>query len=245
MTDSAVYHDRASRQGDNIDQSYRTFLGELEALGELIRFHKPVHPTRNMSAVEWKTYAELGKASLFTNIEGHPDWTACSQIVADRRKWAIGLGLDEATFLQDIGLRLRKPIAATAFAGRAPVKEIRLLGEDANLLDLPTMQVSARDSGRYIPSGITFVKDPDTGIGNLSLHRQQINGRDKTGFVMLPRHARAVYDKYSKRGLPTPIAIVIGVHPAIWLSAAYTTGPGIDELSLAGGLLGQSIRTVK
>ena len=57
---------------------------------------------------------------------------------------------------------------------------------------------------------------------------QQINGRDRTGFVMLPRHARAVYDKYSKRGLPTPVAIVIGVHPAIWLSAGYTTGPGID-----------------
>ena len=32
----------------------------------------------------------IGKASLFTNIEGHPGWTACSQIVADRRKWAIG-----------------------------------------------------------------------------------------------------------------------------------------------------------
>jgi 2,5-furandicarboxylate decarboxylase 1 len=245
MTDSAVYHDRAPRQGDNIDQSYRTFLGELESRGELIRFQKPVHPTRNMSAVEWKTYAELGKASLFTNIEGHPGWTACSQIVADRRKWAIGLGLHEATFLQEIGKRLRNPIAATPNAEQAPVKEMRLIGDQANLLNLPTMQVSARDSARYIPSGITFVKDPDTGISNLSLHRQQINGRDKTGFVMLPRHARGIYEKYSKRGLPTPVAIVIGVHPAIWLSAAYTTGPGIDELSLAGGLLGQSVRTVK
>jgi 2,5-furandicarboxylate decarboxylase 1 len=236
---------RAPKQGDNLDQSYRTFLAELETRGELIRFQKPVHPTRNMSAVEWKTYAELGKASLFTNIEGHPGWTACSQIVADRRKWAIGLGLDEATFLQDIGKRFRTPIAATPYAGKAPVKEVKLLGDEANLLDLPAMQVSARDSARYIPSGITFVKDPDTGIGNLSLHRQQINGRDKTGFVMLPRHARAVYDKYSARGLPTPVAIVIGVHPAIWLSAGYTTSPGIDELGLAGGLLGQSIRTVK
>ena len=96
---------RTPMAGDNIDQSYRTFLAELEARGELVRFVKPVHPTRNMSAVEWKTYAEFGKASLFTNIDGHPGWTACSQIVADRRKWAIGLGLDEATFLQDIGQR--------------------------------------------------------------------------------------------------------------------------------------------
>lgn len=235
------------QRGDGkIDQSYRTFLAELEAQGELVRFVKPVHPTRNMSAVEWKTYNELGKSSLFTNIEGHPGWTACSQIVADRRKWAIGLGLKEDDFLQEISRRLKNPIASTRVdATDAPVKEVRLMGADADLFDLPSVKVSERDSGRYIPSGITFVKDPDTGIGNISLHRQQIMGKDKTGFVMLPRHARRVYDKYSKRGLPTPVAIVIGVNPAIWLGAGYTTGPGIDELGLAGGLLGESIRTVK
>ncbi|HEX3506575.1 MAG TPA: hypothetical protein VHU22_24600, partial [Xanthobacteraceae bacterium] len=93
QVDAHVSTQRTPMAGDNIDQSYRTFLAELEARSELVRFAKPVHPTRNMSAVEWKTYAELGKASLFTNIEGHPGWTACSQIVADRRKWAIGLGL--------------------------------------------------------------------------------------------------------------------------------------------------------
>jgi 2,5-furandicarboxylate decarboxylase 1 len=231
---------------NKIDQSYRTFLADLEEQGELIRFKKQVHPTRNMSAVEWKTYSELGKSSLFTNIEGHPGWSACSQIVADRRKWAIGLGFKEDSLLQEISQRLKSPIACTPIdRDGAPVKEIQLIGADADLYDLPAATVSARDAGRYIPSGITFVKDPDTGVGNMSLHRQQIMGRDKTGFVMLPRHARRVYDKYSARGEPTPVAIVIGVHPAIWLSAGYTTGPGIDELELAGGLLGQSIRTVK
>jgi 2,5-furandicarboxylate decarboxylase 1 len=237
---------QAGRTANRIDQSFRTLLADLEAQGELIRFKKPVHPTRNMSAVEWKTYSELGKASLFTNIEGHPGWSACSQIIADRRKWAIGLGLKEDSLLQEISQRLKHPIPPTAVdRACAPVKEVRLMGADADLNDLPSAVVSARDSGRYIPSGITFVKDPDTGVGNMSLHRQQIMGRDKTGFVMLPRHARAVYDKYSQRGEPTPVAIVIGVHPAIWLCAGYTTGPGIDELGLAGGLLGQSIRTVK
>ena len=231
--------------GNMLDQSFRTFLAELETRGELIRFKKSVHPTENMSAIEWKTYADLGKASLFTNIEGHPGWHACSQIVADRRKWAIGLGLEEATFLQEIGKRFKNAIASTPHNGEAPVKQVKLLGDQATLLDLPTAKVSERDAARYIPSGITFVKDPDTGVGNLSLHRLQIMGPNKTGFVMLPRHARAIYDKYSKRGLPTPVAIVIGVHPAIWLSAGYTTAPGVDELGLAGGLFGQSIRTVK
>jgi hypothetical protein len=65
-----------------------------------------------------------------------PGWTACSQIVTDRRKRAIGLGLDEATFLQGISRRLKNPIPATLGRGGAPVKEVRLMGEEADLLDL-------------------------------------------------------------------------------------------------------------
>ena len=227
------------------DQSYRSFLAELEAQGELIRISKPVDPVRNMSAVEWKTYNELGKASLFTDIEGHPGWRACSQIVADRRKWSIGLGIPQEALLQEIPRRMREPIASTRIdPANAPVKEVRLIGEEADLRELPSMLVSERDSGRFIPSGISFLKDPDTGVGNLSMHRQQVNGRDETGFAMIPRHARAIYDKYSQRGLPTPVAVVIGVHPAIWLASGYTTAPGVDELGLGGALLRQSVRTV-
>ena len=228
------------------DQSYRSHLRALEQAGDLIRFTKAVDPERDLSAVEWKTYNELGKASLFTNISGHPGWSACSQIVADRRKWALGLDIAEDGLLPEITRRLKSPLPSIRVdAARAPVKDLRLIGEQADLRDLPAAIVSERDAGRFIPSGITFVKDPDTGANNMSLHRQEIKSRDKTGFVMLPRHARSIYDKYSARGLATPVAIAIGVHPAIWLSAGYTTGPGIDELSLAGGLLGEAVRTVR
>ena len=171
--------DALPRGNDNDDQSFRTFLSQLEEKGELIRFLKPVDPVDNMSAVEWKTYSELGKASLFTNITGHPEWRACSQIVADRRKWSIGLGIPEDDLLHEVARRMKTAIASTPYVGNAPVKEVKLLGADADLTELTAMKVSGRDSARYIPSGITFVKDPDTGVGNLSLHRQEIKGRDK------------------------------------------------------------------
>ncbi len=232
--------------GHNSDQSYRGFLAALEAQGELVRIDKPVDPVRTMAAVEWKTYSERGLATLFTNIAGHPGWRACSQIVADRRKWAIALGVAEEDLLGHISGRVKQPMRAVATDPKgAPVKELRLLGADADLGVLPSAVVSERDAGRYIPSGIAFVKDPDTGIGNMSLHRMQITGRDTTGFVMLPRHARRIYDKFSQRNLPTPVAMVIGVHPAIWFAAGFTTGFGLDELEMAGGLLGENVRTVR
>ena len=74
------------------DQSLRGFLAQLEKRHELIRFDKQVDPATNMAAVEWKSYDQLGKGSLFTNILGHPGWQVCSQILADRRKWAIAQG---------------------------------------------------------------------------------------------------------------------------------------------------------
>ena len=228
------------------DQSFRSLLRTLEAQGELIRFTKPVHPEHNMSAVEWRTYNELGKASLFTNIEGHPGWTACSQIIADRRKWSMGLDIPEDRLLPEMLRRVREPIAPVRVsAAEAPVKEVKLFGNEANLLDLPAMKVSERDAGRFIASGISFVRDPETGIGNISYHRQQINSRDTTGFVMVPRHARRIYDKYSAQGKGMPVAIVLGVHPAIFFASGFSTSMGLDELTFAGALLGEPVRTVK
>lgn len=228
------------------DQSFRGLLRDLEARGELVRVTKPVHPDHNMAAVEWRAYNELGKSTLFTNIEGHPGWTACSQIVADRRKWAIGLGIPEESLLEEMLKRIQKPVAPIVVDGKdAPVKQVILRGEEANLHDLPAMKVSERDAGRFIASGISFVRDPETGIGNISFHRQQIKGRDTTGFVMVPRHARRIYDKYSAMGQGMPVAIVMGVHPAIFFASGFSTGFGIDELTYAGALMGEPVRTVK
>jgi hypothetical protein len=64
MTEPVVQSERLRARGTNMaDQSFHTFLAQLEAKGELVRFKKAVHPTQNMSAVEWKTYAEPGEAS--------------------------------------------------------------------------------------------------------------------------------------------------------------------------------------
>lgn len=228
------------------DQSFRTLLRDLESRGELIRFTKRVHPDHNMAAVEWRAYNELGKASLFTNIDGHPNWTACSQIIADRHKWSIGLDIPEDRLLEEILRRVREPKAAVRVeSASAPVKEIKLIGEKASLLDLPAMKVSERDSGRFIAAGISFVRDPETGVGNLSYHRQQIKGRDTTGFVMVLRHARRIYEKYSALGKGMPVAIVLGVHPAISLASGFSTSFGLDELTIAGAIMEESVRTVK
>lgn len=227
------------------DQSIRTFLANLEQQGEMIRFNKEVDPLANMAAVEWKAYNELGKSSLFTNIKGHEGWQACSQILADRRKWSIGLGIEEEALLETVSARLRAPVGTVAVPrAAAPVKEVVLVGVDADLGDVPAMITSEKDGGRFLASGMAIVKDPETGVRNMSIHRQQIMGRDRTGFLMLHRQARRIYDLYCARGEAMPVAMVFGVHPAIFFGSAYTTRFGVDELELSGGLLGEGVRMV-
>ena len=227
------------------DQSIRALLGNLEQQGEMIRFDKPVDPLTNMAAVEWKAYNALSKSSLFTNIEGHEGWQACSQILADRKKWSIGLGIDEDDLLVEMSTRVNQHIASVEVGkDDAPVKELILKDGEVDLGDIPAMITSDKDGGRYLASGMVFLKDPETGIANVSVHRMQIMGKDKTGLLMVPRHARRIYDKYCARGEAMPVAVAIGAHPAIWYGSAFTTQFGIDEMSVAGGLLGEAVRMV-
>ena len=228
------------------DQSYRTFLKNLEQQGELINFTKEVDPAENMSAIEWKAYNELGKASLFSNLKGHEGWQATSQILADRKKWAIGLGVSEDTILDEMSERLRQSIKTVEVdSDAAPVQEVVFEGDDVNILDVPAMMTSEEDGGHYFASGMAIVKDPETGIRNMSVHRQMILNERETGFIMVPRQAKRIYDMYAAQGKSMPVAMVYGAHPAIFYGSGFTTTYGKDELEIAGSLLGEGVRMVK
>ena len=222
------------------DQSYRSFLKRLEDQGDMIRFTKEVDPLTNMAAIEWKAFNDLGKSSLFTNLKGHKGWQACSQILADKKRWATGLEIPENELLDTMIHRMASPIETIEVRReQAPVKEVILTGDDVDLHNIPSMITSEKDGGRYMASGMAIIKDPETGVRNMSVHRQQVMGKDKTGITMVPRRARRIYDKYRDRNEPLPVAIVYGAHPAIFFSAAYSTSYGINELTLAGGLVGE------
>jgi 2,5-furandicarboxylate decarboxylase 1 len=228
------------------DQSLRGYLQKLERAGEIVRVTKEVDPATNLAAVEWKTYDQLGKGTYFTNIKGHPGWDACSQIFTDRKKWALGLNLTEDEFLDAIRRKVAKPIDPVVVVDEtAPCQEIVKIGDEASLYDIPVATISERDGGPFIPGGMSIMKDPETGIRNISIHRQQIFDAHHTGFLMLPRQARTIHDKYKERGENMPVAVVIGAHPAIFFGSAFTTSFGVDELSISGGLLGDPVRLVK
>ena len=229
-----------------MDQSIRGYLANLEQQGELVRFQKKVDPLENLTAIGWKTYDRLGKASLFDNLTGFPGWQVCNQIITDRKKWGIGLGVEEGEVIETFNQRVKEPIEPVMVnKTEAPVKELIYQGDEVNLAKLPAAWTSELDPGPFIASGMAIIKDPDTGIRNMSIHRQQIMGKNRTGYLICPRQALRIYQKYQERNQPMPVAMVIGAHPAIYFSSSYTAPYGVDELTIAGALMGEPVRLVK
>src|SRR5258706_13688453 len=92
------------------DQSIRGHIANLEQQGELTRFTTEIDPDATMSAVGWKNFAERGQSCLFTNLKGHPDWQAVSQIVASPRKWAGARGVAQHEGGSTPAERLGRPV---------------------------------------------------------------------------------------------------------------------------------------
>jgi 2,5-furandicarboxylate decarboxylase 1 len=88
-------------------------------------------------------------------------------------------------------------------------------------------------------------RDQDSGIRNVAFHRLQIKGPRKTGALIVPRHTREILNKHEARDQPMPVAIFIGHHPLYYMAAASTGAFEMDELELAGGLIGESAKVVK
>lgn len=217
----------------------RSWIAELERAGELIRIDKPVDPLTQMGSL---LYQSREKALLFENLPH--GWRSLGQAPANLRHAALAFGAKEETLVPLVAQRLgtlMKPVLVE----RAPVQEVSFGKGEFDLTQLPVHIAGQRDGGPVIGSGLVVSKDPDTGERNLSFHRLQVKGPDKSGILLYPRHTWKNYLKYQQCNQPMPVAIFIGHHPLYYVAAATTAAYGQDELEIAGGLLGEPVRLTK
>ena len=217
----------------------RTWIAQLEAAGELIRIDKPVDPLTQMGSL---LYQSREKALLFEKLPH--GWRSLGQAPANVRHAALAFGATEETLIPLIAERLGA-LKAPEMVKEAPVQELSFGKGEFDLTELPVHVAGQRDGGAVIGSGLVVSKDPDSGQRNLSFHRLQIKGPDKSGILLYPRHTWRNYLKYQERDKPMPVAIFIGHHPLYYVAAATSAAYGQDEFEIAGGLLGEPVRLVK
>jgi 2,5-furandicarboxylate decarboxylase 1 len=217
----------------------RTWISELDGAGELIRVDKPVDPLTQMGAL---LYQSREKALLFENLPH--GWRSLGQAPANVRHAALAFGVDAKSIVPFVAERLGHRICPQMVSD-APVKEVKLKRGEFDLTQLPVHVAGQRDGGPVIGSGLVVTKDPDTGRRNVSFHRLQVKGPNKSGILLYPRHSWKNYMKYQERNESMPVAIFIGHHPLYYAAAATTAAYGVDEFEIAGGYLGESVRLTK
>ena len=74
------------------------------------------------------------------------------------------------------------------------------------------------DGGPYICSAGTILRDPETGVHNVGIYRNQIKG-NRIGLMMNPTaHGSHMMGLYKDMKKPMEVALVVGHHPAFLLS---------------------------
>ncbi len=110
--------------------------------------------------------------------------------------------------------------------------------------DLPIPKHYESDASYYITSGIVIARD-DEKFQNASVHRLMYIDDETFGIRIVPRHLFAMLQEAKKKGKVLNIAVCIGVHPAVLLSAALSPKYKIDHIHVANRLMNNSFHQFK
>ncbi len=183
---------------------------------------------------------------LFENIKEYPDFRMCDILVKHRRHQCRALGVKEADYLATLAKRLRMPPRGLSTVKTGPVKEIKLLGDQADLGKLPIPFHTDIEKYPYI-TAMNIVKDPETGFYNSSHAGTNPVGPRRGLASFITPHTQIIMRKYLAQGKDQmPIALCFGLHPAYEIMANYS-GLHMDlwgEMEMVGTIMDMDIEMV-
>src|SRR5436305_14315569 len=91
-------------------------------------------------------------------------------------------------------------------------------GKDVNIGSIPTPRWHEHDGGYYIGTGcMVIMKHPDTGWINYGAYRVQVHDRAlATVMCSKGKHGNLILRRYKELGQRCPVAVVVGMHPALF-----------------------------
>jgi 4-hydroxy-3-polyprenylbenzoate decarboxylase len=189
---------------------------------------------------------------LFDDIPGFPRGTrVVANILTSVRRINLTLGL--ATDGTEIDLvrfwrnyMKGAPTIPPVAVGSGPLLDNVAGGGDVDLLKIPTPKWHEHDGGNYIGTGcMVIMQDPDTGWINYGAYRVQCHGSTVASVMTSKgKHGNLIMRRYHERGEPCPIAVVVGMHPALFMVAGIEIPYGKNEYDAAGGLIGEPVEII-
>ena len=218
----------------------RNFVEQLVDSGECEVREKPVDLVDVAAALDGNPRAVLFKAA------GPEKAELVGNVMGSRKRLASALGTNERDLLGTVNARLNRlqpPVKVSS--QQAPVQQVVLKEDDADLTALPAHLQHGADGAPYISAGIDYALFPGTGLTNVGCRRIMLRGKRHAGVDLIaPSDMRAIYLEGAARKEPVPVAYTVGSHPADFL-AAMTSLPSVDELAVVGALRGAPVPVVK
>ena len=127
-------------------------------------------------------------------------------------------------------------------SAEAPCKQNVLRGNKVDLRSLPVPMHHQLDAGPYLTM-VCAMKSPEGGFYNLTFTKNMVKGRRKLSLSAHPHHhldhILGEYEHLQKRA---PVVIILGHHPAFFLSTCCLTGYGNHDYDTASSFLGEAVR---
>ncbi len=234
----------------------RDFLAAVEAEqpSQIVHIDRPVNPADFEVTAILQQLEDAGRnpmamfhqpLNLFGQVSQFP---LVANVFAERDRCALALGMpiSESKFPLSLeyGRRELGRIAPTILSpAESPVKEVIQRGEAADLRQFPIVRHHHMDPAPYIDM-TPIMRDPDSGAYNAAYLRTMYKGPQKLGLHMSPRHNWQIVRKNEERDLPTPVAIILGHHPAFYLGTLNVAPFGDDDYEVIGSIAGESLRLV-
>jgi 4-hydroxy-3-polyprenylbenzoate decarboxylase len=243
---------------------FQQHLRLLDERGLLTRIDRAIDKDSELHPlVRWQFQGGLAedqrRAFLFTNVvdgsgRRYDIPVAVGALGASPEIYAVGMGKP----VQDIGEAWTHAVAtpipptlvSTGACQEVVIKGSDLLRPGEGLARLPIpISTPGFDSAPYLTATLCITRDPESGVQNMGTYRGALKAQDRLGVRMSSRPGGAGgylhWRKYQKRKQPMPCAIVIGCAPVVLFTGPQKLAIDQDEMAVAGGLAGSSIRIVK
>jgi UbiD family decarboxylase len=227
-------------------QDLHEFINYLEKNhpDEIYKFDEEVERDYEITAIISEMEKKSNPLVIFSNVRDS-DFPIVVNVFGSMKRIALSIATTPQEFRSVYNKRLSSLIKPELVKSK-PFKEKILIGKQVDLNILPIIKHFPVDAGKYITSGITVTKNPETGIRNMGIYRIQLAGKRKLRISFHSRRdAWRIFGIAEKMGKPLPISIVIGAHPALYLAASARVPFGVDEYEIAGALLQRPVELVK
>jgi UbiD family decarboxylase len=236
-------------------------LEALKRAGLLITVERPINKDTELHPlVRWQFRGGIEererKAFLFTNVvdskgKRYDIPVVVGALAASREIYRMGMGCALDQINQTWSRAIANPIAPNVVK-QAPCHDLVFQGKtlDGNGLESLPIPISTPgwDIAPFTTLSQYITRDPDSGVQNMGIYRGQVKAPRRLGMNPSLELRPGIYthwEKMNKRRQKLPAAVVLGAPPCVAFTSAQKVPESLDELHVAGALVGMPINVVK